>query len=601
MSRYRFASAFMSLFCISSLATAAEVSLEKARPAAQNWLSSTSKVLKVANRGSYRIAQEEVIQAGGKTLGYNFILAPAGHIIVPARDELPAVKLYSLTTTLSTATSSEVADLIKEILSNTIKKLDDHPAELAQADRGPNNRLWARFGVPAAVFAQQEAAPAPMAGDAPPTLVIGPLLDTTWNQWSPYNLMTPLWYDGQTTPTGCTATSAAQIMKYWNWPATGQGSTSYTWNNGSIDITLSANFAASTYDWANMLNNYTGGETTSQRNAVAKLMSDVGIAFHMNYRPTGSGAWVAGNHSVYPTYFRYQNTAQTVARMSYASDSAWMQVFKNEVSHLRPSHMQMATTSESPNVGHAVVVDGYMNNPSEMIHINMGWSGSYDGWYVSNNITGSGHLFDDMAYMQAIIGIEPNTQTNLAPVVYAGPDQTVTLPAAASLAGTASDDGLPNPPGSLTITWSKVSGPGTVTFANPSQPVTTATFSSAGTYVLRLTANDSALSTSDDVTITVNGANPCAGLCNNPVVFTIAPYGSYQSGNLGTGNVCRETMSNVVGGNCGNFASPRILTVNGTTMVCNNQNWSFIPAKRNGGYCIQTTSGNWPWAFFTAW
>jgi VCBS repeat-containing protein len=92
---------------------------------------------------------------------------------------------------------------------------------------------------------------------------------------------------------------------------------------------------------------------------------------------------------------------------------------------------------------------------------------------------------------------------NQAPAVNAGPDQTITLPASASLDGTVTDDGLPDPPGAVTTTWSRVSGPGTVTFANASAVDTTASFSAAGAYVLRLTANDSALSSSDDVTITV--------------------------------------------------------------------------------------------------
>lgn len=43
---------------------------------------------------------------------------------------------------------------------------------------------------------------------------------------------------------------------------------------------------------------------------------------------------------------------------------------------------------------------------------------------------------------------------NQAPAVNAGPNQTITLPASAALAGTASDDGAPNPPGSLTFSWS---------------------------------------------------------------------------------------------------------------------------------------------------
>ena len=95
---------------------------------------------------------------------------------------------------------------------------------------------------------------------------------------------------------------------------------------------------------------------------------------------------------------------------------------------------------------------------------------------------------------------------NQAPVVNAGNDQTITLPAGAALDATVTDDGLPNPPGTVTTTWSMFSGPGTVTFGNANAVDTSATFSVNGTYVLRLTANDSALSPTDDVTITVNPA-----------------------------------------------------------------------------------------------
>jgi hypothetical protein len=97
------------------------------------------------------------------------------------------------------------------------------------------------------------------------------------------------------------------------------------------------------------------------------------------------------------------------------------------------------------------------------------------------------------------------TGANQRPAVNAGADQTITLPSSASLNGTVTDDGLPSPP-TLTTTWSKVSGPGTVTFGNANAVDTTATFSAAGTYVLRLTADDGALTNTDDVTITVNSS-----------------------------------------------------------------------------------------------
>jgi len=92
--------------------------------------------------------------------------------------------------------------------------------------------------------------------------------------------------------------------------------------------------------------------------------------------------------------------------------------------------------------------------------------------------------------------------TNTAPVVDAGSDQTITLPQnTVSLNGVASDDGLPN--STLITTWSKVSGPGNVTFTDPADLNTIASFSAEGDYVLQLTGDDSALSSTDTVTITV--------------------------------------------------------------------------------------------------
>jgi hypothetical protein len=99
---------------------------------------------------------------------------------------------------------------------------------------------------------------------------------------------------------------------------------------------------------------------------------------------------------------------------------------------------------------------------------------------------------------------------NQWPVVNAGADQTITLPATASLTGTATDDGQPDPPGALTTTWIQVTGPGTATFGTPNALSTTASFSAPGIYTLRLRATDGAAVATDDVFVTVN-APPGSG------------------------------------------------------------------------------------------
>ena len=100
---------------------------------------------------------------------------------------------------------------------------------------------------------------------------------------------------------------------------------------------------------------------------------------------------------------------------------------------------------------------------------------------------------------------------NAAPTANAGLDAMAMMPNAAALAGSISDDGQPAPPAACTAAWSVVAGPGTVTFASPSAAATTATFSTAGTYVLRLAAGDSAFSATHDVTVTVLGAGDFTG------------------------------------------------------------------------------------------
>jgi len=109
---------------------------------------------------------------------------------------------------------------------------------------------------------------------------------------------------------------------------------------------------------------------------------------------------------------------------------------------------------------------------------------------------------------------------NRAPQVDAGPGQAVTLPADASLTGSASDDGKPDG-STLEVTWSKASGPGTVTFGNAKSRSQRSAFSEAGSYVLYLTATDGQLLSTDEVSIAITGGS--TGDRAPPVVTIKAP------------------------------------------------------------------------------
>ncbi|MEN3337502.1 MAG: hypothetical protein V7647_1178, partial [Acidobacteriota bacterium] len=133
-------------------------------------------------------------------------------------------------------------------------------------------------------------------------------------------------------------------------------------------------------------------------------------------------------------------------------------------------------------------------------------SASFDqpGSYVLR-LTATDSLLSSTA--DVTVTVNPAPPVNQKPTVTAGPDQTITLPSAAALSGTVTDDGLPTG-STLSTTWTKLSGPGAVAFATPGALATSASFDQPGTYVLRLTATDSLLSSTADVTVTVNPAPP---------------------------------------------------------------------------------------------
>lgn len=106
---------------------------------------------------------------------------------------------------------------------------------------------------------------------------------------------------------------------------------------------------------------------------------------------------------------------------------------------------------------------------------------------------------------------------NRRPVVNAGPNQQGIAASPLPLVGRVSDDGLPRGQ-QLRIRWRKISGPGTVTFANPRSARTTATFSRSGTYVLCLRGNDGQLIAEDTLRVRVSAtpARPDPRPANEP-------------------------------------------------------------------------------------
>ena len=115
-----------------------------------------------------------------------------------------------------------------------------------------------------------------------------------------------------------------------------------------------------------------------------------------------------------------------------------------------------------------------------------------------------GMVFATLGAAVTDISVIGGSVDNEAPSVDAGADIDLLEGQDADLDGSATDDGLPS--ATLTYLWTKVSGPGTVTFVDATLAETTASFTALGVYVLRLTVSDGELTGSDDINVTVTEA-----------------------------------------------------------------------------------------------
>jgi YD repeat-containing protein len=184
---------------------------------------------------------------------------------------------------------------------------------------------------------------------------------------------------------------------------------------------------------------------------------------------------------------------------------------------------------------------------------------------------------------------------------------TVTLPNTLSLTGTITDT---NTSATITTAWSQASGPGTspgaITFANPQQLVTTASFSQAGIYLIQLSASDSAgNSTSGQLSVTVNpvpdtpqgwiGSPVNGSAVSGLVPITLASGITLQSGILTYYPVNNPNNATVL--NATTTGSGQIGTLDTTTLP-NGSYWIHLEATDSSGnleysLVLVTVTGNY--------
>ena len=260
---------------------------------------------------------------------------------------------------------------------------------------------------------------------------IGPLLkndkgqEIAWYQEAPYNNLCPIdKLDNTRSLTGCVATAMAQIMYKWRYPEKGTGSKTYTWANAnkkSQKETLTANFGETTYDWDNMVYNYSKvSYNTAQANAVATLMYQLGVACEMEYggdEAGGSGAFTDMMGDGITKYFGYKadKFITTYTKSEYGASAfepaeygvttaKIEQYFNADLEAGRPIIMG----GEDTDGGHEFVCDG--RNTNGYFHINWGWEGDGNCYCKLSALKPSGYSYNFSTNIDAMIGVEPDQQ-----------------------------------------------------------------------------------------------------------------------------------------------------------------------------------------------
>jgi hypothetical protein len=403
------------LFSVSN-GFAAPVSRETAEKLAANWM---SQITGHERQSVEAISDKQVAKVNGETVlaednpAYYIVNIDGGGWGIIAGDDAVNVPVIGYSTTGSIDLSNLPPAFLwwMEEAKGQVEAAASVPVSKTTASSSWQNLNAANYGV---------------TGDG--TSAVAPLLTTKWSQGKYYNSKCPVdsaGPDGHAL-VGCCATAFGQVMKYHNWPVTGNGSNSYTHSKYG---TISANFGATSYNWSSMPSS---GSLTSYNDATATLLYHAGVAVNMDYGPDGSGCNSSKIADAFSQYFRYKQTA--LQWKSNFTDTEWKSKIITDLNASRPVLYRGSDVDGKG--GHAFVCDGFSG--TDYFHFNWGWNGSSDGYFYLTALTAGSYNF--INYQAAIFGIEPDVDKN--------------PPTAATLV---------SPSGSITstkptFTWNAVSG-----------------------------------------------------------------------------------------------------------------------------------------------
>jgi uncharacterized protein (TIGR02145 family) len=221
---------------------------------------------------------------------------------------------------------------------------------------------------------------------------------------------------GNRCPAGCVALAMAQIMRYWEWPQSGESAHSYddpeNFVNDPCDLAdpsygeQSADFSAANYNWSNMPNTI-----NTANNDVAQIIRHAGVAANMDYIYCASGSNINNARNAFVNHFGYAPNATVLTKTADISWFNWEKMIKAEVEALRPVYYRGTSATGG---GHALAIWAYEEVSSYFkFKFNWGWAGTNnDTWYTLRTITGE-DLINYSNNQSVIQGLYPQDENTI--------------------------------------------------------------------------------------------------------------------------------------------------------------------------------------------
>ena len=216
-------------------------------------------------------------------------------------------------------------------------------------------------------------------------ITYGPLLHTEWNQTPPYNDECPTmtFSDGgnewtETTVTGCSSISSAQVINYFGYclPLTLSGSYA-TKNYGNL-VSIASPYFTSTDG-----NNYTFSydytpdfeKIAISNSEMAKFIVGIAFAQKASFGTGGTSTNCGSQEKAFKDNFGYN------AKLEYdISQSTANSYIENAIKKGWP----VIVGGQSTDGGHSFIADGYNGNE---FHFDFGWGGVGNGWFTETEFS----------------------------------------------------------------------------------------------------------------------------------------------------------------------------------------------------------------------